>query len=364
MYADLLQRLELGLVRRNPGIAPKLQPGLPPDSIKQQLKRAGIKKGNVDPIVALYAWHDGYQNVGNESEAGRLGFAPPTVSPVPQAHIEHLLNCGLKVDPNSKIYGEFKWINLSYVIWHLKHWKKWSPKVPRYAILLGRAVPFLVKGDQTLAFDTDTSANGRIISIQDDKVKGEPPLREAYASFEAFLLDAIRANETNQLLTWPQIPGNPIELPMPAPVTSKSSAKSKKRMIPASESLLVLRTDFSDEAAWESLRATLTKPDDELAPTLDFLSDPTFTGLTPRQLPKLMSEEASHLFAVIVDQTTLTHPDHPLLVVDLQEKPGRSFRTTAAALAEVHDNLSTANMEFSEFADAVDSDGIFRGVEE
>jgi hypothetical protein len=56
------------------------------------------------------------------------------------------------------------------------------------------------------------------------------------------------------------------------------------------------------------------------------------------------------------------HADHPVLVIDLQQKPSRSFRTTPAAFADVHDNLSTANMDFTEFAGAVDSDGIFREI--
>jgi hypothetical protein len=43
------------------------------------------------------------------------------------------------------------------------------------------------------------------------------------------------------------------------------------------------------------------------------------------------------------------------------ENRGQAFRSTPPAFGEIHDNLSTANMGFAEFADAVDSDGIFRG---
>ena len=48
-------------------------------------------------------------------------------------------------------------------------------------------------------------------------------------------------------------------------------------------------------------------------------------------------------------------------MVDLWEQPGRTFRVIPTEAWGVQNNLPIANMDFSEFADRVDPDGIFRG---
>ncbi len=63
----------------------------------------------------------------------------------------------------------------------------------------------------------------------------------------------------------------------------------------------------------------------------------------------------------IVDRIALTHPEHPILVVDLYTEPGRTFRVIPAEMWAVENNLSIVNMDFFEFADYVDQDGIYRG---
>lgn len=133
------------------------------------------------------------------------------------------------------------------------------------------------------------------------------------------------------------------------------------RLIPATENTLVLRTDFSDESAWQSFCEAIQNPADELSPCLDFVSDPVYSNLGAKQLPALVSEESPRTYAFIVDRVTLTSPEHPVLAVDLNDKPGRAFRVASSALAEVECNLSISNMDFDEFANSVDEDGIFRG---
>ena len=133
------------------------------------------------------------------------------------------------------------------------------------------------------------------------------------------------------------------------------------KKIPGTENPLALRTDFSPESIWNSLCAELQDPDDEFSPALDFISDPAFAGVTADQLPSLMIEDSPHPFAFIIDQKSLTHPEHPNLVIDLQDNSGRTFRVTPVALADVANNLSIANMGFAEFADVADQDGIFCG---
>jgi hypothetical protein len=48
----------------------------------------------------------------------------------------------------------------------------------------------------------------------------------------------------------------------------------------------------------------------------------------------------------------------------LYEEPGRTFRVIPSEMWSVENNLSVANMDFYEFADNVDLDGVFRGFPE
>ena len=66
----------------------------------------------------------------------------------------------------------------------------------------------------------------------------------------------------------------------------------------------------------------------------------------------------------VVDQRASSEADHPILVVDLVGERGRNFRCAAAALWGVENNLSIANMDWEDFADNVDADGVHRGVED
>lgn len=126
----------------------------------------------------------------------------------------------------------------------------------------------------------------------------------------------------------------------------------------------MLRTDFSDDSAWESICAAIREPVGEFRAYVECLSDPEYDGLTVEQLTTLVPTGSDHTFVFIVDQMALTHPDHPILVVDLYDEPGRTFRVIPSEMWGVENNLSLANMDFSEFADNVDEDGIFRGFPE
>lgn len=127
----------------------------------------------------------------------------------------------------------------------------------------------------------------------------------------------------------------------------------------------VIRTDFSDEPVWMAVYAALQVPDVETGYQADVTchSDRRFAGLDMTQITESLSSEP-HGFVFIVDSTTLTHPEHPILVVDLRDNPGRSFRVIPSEIAAVEANLSLANLDFADFADhaaATWPDGIHRG---
>jgi hypothetical protein len=131
--------------------------------------------------------------------------------------------------------------------------------------------------------------------------------------------------------------------------------------IPAAGGTPLIRTDFSDERAWRDVaRAAVAENDDGFQARLAIVDDPGFDGSAAERLARLAATETLHACLFLADATTMIHADHPLLSLDLRP-PGRSFRVMPAALWGVENNLAIANMDFEEFADAVDEDGIFRG---
>jgi hypothetical protein len=133
------------------------------------------------------------------------------------------------------------------------------------------------------------------------------------------------------------------------------------KKLPKTKDALILRTDFSDDAAWDSIRTAIREPVGEFQAYVDFVSDPAFSGVGVEQLLALAAKSSFRMFMFVVDQLTLSHPDHPVLVLDLSTEPGRTFRVIPSEMWGVENNLSIANMDFSEFADHVDADGVFRG---
>jgi hypothetical protein len=133
--------------------------------------------------------------------------------------------------------------------------------------------------------------------------------------------------------------------------------------LPQSQAALVIRTDFSDDAAWAAIGAAILQLTEEgFGAHVEFVDDTAYRGLSKDQLLDLVPEDEERpFFLMIVDDVTVRSPEHPILVVDLWREPGRGFRAVPAAVQSIENNLSIANMDFAEFADAVDEDGIFRG---
>jgi hypothetical protein len=134
--------------------------------------------------------------------------------------------------------------------------------------------------------------------------------------------------------------------------------------LPNTDNALVLRTDFSDAAAWEALCAAIEEPVGEFKAYVEFVSDPVFNSISLEQLLSLVPEDSNHTYMFVVDRMALLQPEHPILVVDLYTEPGRTFRVVPAEMWGIENNLSIANMDFAEFADEADADGVFRGFPE
>jgi hypothetical protein len=133
--------------------------------------------------------------------------------------------------------------------------------------------------------------------------------------------------------------------------------------IPETTHAAVIRTDFSDDAAWTAVCDQIRAPSGDFMATVDCVSDRAFEGVTPTQVAELVRPDSRHTFLFLVDHDTISDPEHPVVVVDLYDRPGRSFRVVPSEMWGVENNLSLANMDFEEFADAVDADGVFRGFD-
>lgn len=132
--------------------------------------------------------------------------------------------------------------------------------------------------------------------------------------------------------------------------------------LPKTDHSLLLRTNFSEHAGWTALCEAIRRPsEDGFTASIDGVSDPDYDALTIEQLVVLCPKGGDRRFAFIADTSTFTDSERPILVVDLNDEPGRTFRVIPSEIWGVENNLSIANMDFREFAESVDPDGVFRG---
>jgi Domain of unknown function (DUF6924) len=125
---------------------------------------------------------------------------------------------------------------------------------------------------------------------------------------------------------------------------------------------LVLRTDFSDDRAWEALQAAIEGFDGQRRAS--YVSDRTYAGASVQALvdaDAAASDDEKLTYLFLADAATMTDDEQPLLAVDLSVEPGRTFRVPPRWYADVSDNLAIANMGFAEFASAADGSGAYRG---
>ncbi|MCJ0979663.1 hypothetical protein MTX35_18280 [Rhodococcus sp. ARC_M12] len=136
-----------------------------------------------------------------------------------------------------------------------------------------------------------------------------------------------------------------------------------------SESLSI-RTDFSDDVAWRDTAVAAMAPvpqgdDTEFAAYLTCIDNRENDGMTVDGLLDAIGEPPPY-YAFLVDAETMSNPEKPIICVhtgpDEPERPrGRTFRVVPSEMSSVENNLSIANMDFEDFANSADDDGVFRG---
>ncbi|MGV9915446.1 DUF6924 domain-containing protein [Streptomyces tendae] len=146
------------------------------------------------------------------------------------------------------------------------------------------------------------------------------------------------------------------------------------KKLPLLEETLLIRTDFSDEDAWQAMRVAVATPapdeDEDFFAALHIVDDPAYRDLDIDEIVELAPEEDSLL--ILADHKALSDPEMPLLAVyvsaeDEEDEEGEDeegigeLRVVPPALASLENNISLANMDWEEFVEAADEDGVFRG---
>ena len=142
----------------------------------------------------------------------------------------------------------------------------------------------------------------------------------------------------------------------------------------------LIRTDFSSDDGWHAVveevsrESDLTGDGDAYAPNVEAISDAGFDGVTPEALASSWPRD-HHGYVILADQRSMREAheagDVTVVFVDLSADDedaeefgwffGQAFRCVASEVASVEANLSIGNMDFSEFANAIDDTGVFRG---
>lgn len=157
----------------------------------------------------------------------------------------------------------------------------------------------------------------------------------------------------------------------------------KTKTLPRSNATLFVRTYFGDPATWVAICNEIRQPAEEYTAGfaafaainamigqdvgegpqahVTIVDDVAFAGLTPEQLIGRLRPGSHQTFLFIVDRESMTKPDHPVLVVDVSVRRGRTFRAVPCQIQVIESNLSIANCDWEDFADHVEDDGVFRG---
>jgi hypothetical protein len=133
------------------------------------------------------------------------------------------------------------------------------------------------------------------------------------------------------------------------------------KKLPNSAKPIILRTDFSNPAAWEKACEEIRKPYGKHDVGVEFLEHPEYQGVTKEQLVRLIPEKYEHDLIVVFDGRTAADPKLPLLVFDPVEEPGQSFRAYPPHIFTIETNLLVGNISFYEFERMLDEDGIYCG---
>jgi hypothetical protein len=131
---------------------------------------------------------------------------------------------------------------------------------------------------------------------------------------------------------------------------------------PASDNSLLVRTSFEDGDAWNRLaNAVATETADGFRAYVETIDDPAWSGSEVDAIRDAIRFAGSNAAVGFIADDTALADDFPILVVHLDDADREPFRCIAAELWSVDNSLNIANMDWEDFAGALDVDGVFRG---
>lgn len=124
----------------------------------------------------------------------------------------------------------------------------------------------------------------------------------------------------------------------------------------------VIRTDFTDEKAWKKIQREVAATNIMgFSANVKFIDDRQYSELSGQELLEKIPGLIEYGCFFIADATAMSANEHHLLVIDPTNPTGKTFRVIPSEAWGVENNLSIANMDYCEFADSADPDGVFRG---
>ena len=173
-YSEILTKLDTAIAKRDPRLAKQLRPGLSAKGLNRWLKKV---PGDTAPLVELYGWHNGTEPLRwSEGDTHKMSLLELSLVPGELCIFED---------------AEMTAANFA-------GWRELARYHTRVEEAVGRYFPILADGSDTwLCVDLKLGQKHRIVYFE---LQNDRPFKEAYATFEEFLLDVLRANETGEPL--------------------------------------------------------------------------------------------------------------------------------------------------------------------
>jgi len=133
--------------------------------------------------------------------------------------------------------------------------------------------------------------------------------------------------------------------------------------LPEYDYSLVIRTDFSDNIIWDQIckEIQMSQSLDGFRASVECISNEKCSSIGIDNIRSILPSDTQREFVFLVDSVTISLSNHPVLCVDITSDPVRTFRVIPSEVWSVENNLRLGNMDFTEFLDSVDNEGIFRG---
>lgn len=176
----LLRRLGQMIAKRNPTLAGRLNPGMSEQNIQEILASANFD-GELDPLIRLYSWRNGTNR--------KKGKAMDNAAFFPEDPYQF-------IDLESAVE---RWKSINQAAEQLQSMTADTAAASLFSEFSGQLFPIFDSFfDSCIAIDLSPGRGSRVVVVE---FESETPVRQVYKSFDEFIRDAIRVNETETHLS-------------------------------------------------------------------------------------------------------------------------------------------------------------------